>query len=215
MRGRVPPMPCQIDAAAERQHIVDDNDLLVMGPADWMTIVECEAHLLRHLPHPSPRRQRLALERVQLRIVPREHVTGELWTAADHPFQQLVEARRGAVGCSARNEIERGLNIPAENEDRLARVQERVPDEAEIVGGVLNAGEAVGPIDAPTGVVRLKDLWRRGRRRRRMSDQTTQASPLLARRRRLIIQARLNGMHRNRSARMTLSADGCRHVSAS
>ena len=80
-------------------------------------------------------------------------MAGELWAAADHPFQQLVEARRGAVGCPARDEIECGLNIPPKNEDRLARVQERVSDQAEIVGGILHARESVGSIDAPTVVL--------------------------------------------------------------
>ena len=43
MRARVPAMAGQIDAAAERQLIVDHDDLLMVAGADGMTIVEPES----------------------------------------------------------------------------------------------------------------------------------------------------------------------------
>ena len=75
-------MAGQIDAAAERQLIVDDDDLLVMAGADGMMVVEAEAHAARRAPTEPPARQRFALERVERAVIPHQDVDTQLRDAA-------------------------------------------------------------------------------------------------------------------------------------
>jgi hypothetical protein len=74
-------MARQIDAPAERQLIVDHDNLLVMGGADGMVIVKSEPNAVRHPPPQSPSRQGIALERVECAVVPRQDVAPKLWAS--------------------------------------------------------------------------------------------------------------------------------------
>ena len=166
VRRGVPAMPGQVDAAAERHRVVDDDDLLVVRAADRVMVVEAEAHLARHAPAQSPPRQRIALEGVERRVIPDQHVAAELRTPAHDEGEQRVESSRriGHRRVGAGQQIEVGLDVPADDEDRVARPQQRLARPAEVVGRVLDAAKAIGPIDAPAVVARLHD--RRARRSR-------------------------------------------------
>src|SRR4029078_12272761 len=56
MRARVPSTAREVDAATERELIVDDDNLLVMRAADGMTIVKSEAHVAMCAPAQLPSR---------------------------------------------------------------------------------------------------------------------------------------------------------------
>ena len=157
--GGVPPMPGQVDAAAERQGVVDDDDLLVMGAADRMVVVEAESHLSGHPPAEPPSRQRIAFERVERRVIPDEDVAAQLRALSHDEGEQFVEAGwRGVwwlrlIG----QEIEVGLDVPPDDEDRMARLQQRLPRPPEVVGRVLHAAEAIGALHAPAVVAGARD----------------------------------------------------------
>ena len=87
-------MAGQIDAAAERQLVVRDDDLLMVRPAEGMAIVELEADAARHPPAKPPSRERIALERVERSVIPDEDVATKLRAAPDHEREQLVEPGR-------------------------------------------------------------------------------------------------------------------------
>ena len=160
MRARIPAMARQIDAAAERQLIVDNDDLLMMASADGMVIVEPESHAARHPPSQPPARERIAFERVERAVVPRQDVTPKVRASPRDIRQQLIEPRRRlrfVWRLRARQQIGVGGDVPAQAEHALARVEQRPPDKTEIVGGVLNAVKPRRAVDAPAVPARLDD----------------------------------------------------------
>ena len=167
VRGRVPPMPRQVDAAGEGERVVDDDDLLVVRRAERMVIVEPEVHAPGHAPSQAPSREGIPLERVEGRVVPGEEVAAQLRLATHDPGQQLVEPGRRAVGRAARHEIERRRDVPPDAENGVARLEHGLPGQAEVVGGVLDAREPRCALDAPAVVPRAQDraLLRRLRAR--------------------------------------------------
>ena len=132
MRARVPAMARQIDAAAERQLIVDHDHLLVMAGADGMTVVKPEPHASRHSPSEPPSRERIALERVERSVVPRQDVATKVRATSCDIREQLVEPRRRVrrLGGDAREQIDVGHDVPAQNEDRCGapRAEPAGPD---------------------------------------------------------------------------------------
>ena len=94
MRPRIPAVPRQIDAAAERQLIIDNDNLLMMGSADGMVIVEPESHAARHPPSQPPARIRIAFERVERAIIPRQDVTPKVRASPRDILQQFIKSRR-------------------------------------------------------------------------------------------------------------------------
>ena len=152
VRARVPAMARQIDAAAERQLIVDDDDLLmVQAPTGWRSSKPNRTRS-RHAPAEPPSRERIALERVEGAVVPRQDVATKCRPPSCDICEQLVEPRwrgRPSGWRDARQQIGVGVDIPAENEHRAAGVQQRPPHQPEIVGGILNAVEAVRALDSP------------------------------------------------------------------
>jgi hypothetical protein len=152
-------MSGQVGAAAERHRIVDDDDLLMVRAADRMVVVEAESDLTRHAPAEPPPRQRIALEGVERRVVPDQNVAAQLRAAADDVGEQRVEPRRrtrrrrGRVG----QQVEIGLDVPPDDEDRMTGLEHRVAHPAEVVGGVLDAAEAIGAVHAPAIASRLDD----------------------------------------------------------
>ena len=156
-------MPGQVDAATERQRVVDDDDLLVVRAADRVMVVEAEAHLARHAPAQSPPRQRIPLEGVERGVIPDEHVAAKLRTPAHDEGEQRVQSSRWTrhrrIG--ARQQIEIGLDVPPDDEDRVARPEQRLARPPEVVGRVLDAAKAIGPIHAPAVVARVHDRGKR------------------------------------------------------
>ena len=113
MRARVPSVAGQIDAAAERELIVNDHDLLMVAAADRMAVVEAESHAARHSPAESPSRERIALERVEGPVVPDQDVAAKTWTPSRDEGQQLVEASRRLRRTARPDEIDGARRGPS------------------------------------------------------------------------------------------------------
>ena len=160
MGARVPAMARQIDAAAERQLIVDHDNLLMVGAADGMMIVEPETNASRHPPSEPPSRQRIALERVERAVVPRQDVAAKVRASSCDMREQLVEPRRRVRRRAARVQIDVRRDIPAQTEHGLAGAEQGLPDQAEVVGRVLNAIETGRALDAPAVSAGLDDPFR-------------------------------------------------------
>ena len=208
-------MAGQVDAAAEGKLIVHDDDLLMVRTADGMTIVEAEMDAAMSAPPQAPSGPRVALERVERRVVPDQDVAMQAWLLAGDEPEQLVESRRFRLRLRLRRDFVRTRrgqqihareDVPAEDEHRAASAEQRLPDQPEIVGAVLHAVELVGALDAPAVLPRLDD----GIRGCVSADPTRDSlhAGLVRRRARLISQARVSGTLTNSSAPIILAADG-------
>ena len=142
-------MAGQIDAAAERQLVVHHDDFLMVGAADRMAVVESEPDLSRHLPPETPPRQRIAFERVERGMVPDQKVATKMRAASNDKGEQLVEPGRGVGRRGPRQEINRSHDVPTQNEHCLAGVEQRLPDQPEIVRAILDAVKSARALDPP------------------------------------------------------------------
>ena len=112
MRACVPAMAGQIDAAAERELVVDHNDFLMMRATDGVVVVEAEPHAARGSPAEPPSRERIALERVERGVVPNQNVAAKLWAPTGYEDEQIAESGR-RVGNGPWLEINSCGDIPA------------------------------------------------------------------------------------------------------
>ena len=160
-------------------------------------IVEPESDASRHAPSEPPSRERIAFERVERAVVPRQDVAPELRTAADDIRHQLVQARRrlGRIRpCRIRHQVGMSRNIPTQAEHALAGVQQRPSGQAKVICRVLDAVEALSALHAPAISARLND----------------QSAGLVRRKAWLIAMAIVSGTRTNSAAPSSLSADGSR-----
>ena len=86
--GRVPAPDRQIQPAREGDRVVDDDDLLVVGGAERMRIVEVEREAGVCVPGEAIGRQRLAFQREQHREVPGEREHAQLGPAGEDVVQE-------------------------------------------------------------------------------------------------------------------------------
>ena len=109
----------------------------------------------RGVRHPQPpARQRLALERVDRAVVPRQDVATQLPGAAWSTNASSSSSRVGAsVASRAGVEIDRGREVPAEDEDRVARVEQRASHQPEVVRGILDAVNAASRVPLASSFV--------------------------------------------------------------
>ena len=63
--------------------------------------------------------------------------------------EQLVETRRRVRRRERRVQIDVGRDVPAQAEDGPAGVEQGLPDQAEVVGRILNAIKAGRAFDTP------------------------------------------------------------------
>ncbi|MDR8969652.1 hypothetical protein FEP58_06048 [Burkholderia multivorans] len=143
MRGRVPARTRQIEAADEREPVVDHDELLMMRRAARMRIVEPEHDPAMRAPARAIDGRPVALERVDHREVPREHVDPQVVPARRERVQERRERIGEAVVGAARHEPHPAVDVPAEDEHRMARTQERGPQCREIRVAVDQRREAV------------------------------------------------------------------------
>ena len=206
-------MARQIDAAAERQLIVDHDNLLMMGGADGMVIVKSESNAARHPPSEPPSRQRIALERVECAVVPRQDVAPKLWASSCDKRQQLVEPRRRVRRRDAGVQIDVGRDVPAQTEHGLAGAEQGLPDQAEVVGSILNAVKAGRALDAPAVLSRLDDsVWRVCDVAFNTRGGADHSAGLNRRNARLISNASVSGTTTNSAAPINVPGDGSRNA---
>ena len=72
--GRVPAADGEIETAAKGQAVVDDDELLMMGPAERYLVVETEIDITRRHPAELHGRQQLTLLGVENRIIPEQQL---------------------------------------------------------------------------------------------------------------------------------------------
>jgi hypothetical protein len=200
MRMGVPAVAGQIDAAAERELVVDDDDLLMVTAGDGVPIVKSKPYVPRHPPSQPPSRQRIALERVERSVVPRQNVAAKLGAATRDEGEQLRELAWRASGAATRLEIDRRRDIPAQHEHRVLRRQQRLLHEHEVVCRVLHAVKSVRTLDSPAVRARSDDQRRGGvsaDRRRAHADHT---AGLARRSARFITHASVSGTETNTAA---------------
>jgi hypothetical protein len=147
LRG-VPARVRHVHAPDERDLVVDDHELLVMGSRERMARVEPEVDAPVRVPAEANDRQQLAIERVQHREVPLEHPHVQRAAARRQRVEQrseLARKRRFAVveqACA-------GVDVPAHDRDRTLRTRERVDERAVVVLRVDQDAHTRGGLHAP------------------------------------------------------------------
>ena len=126
--------------------------------------------------------------------------------------EQFVEASRPIRRSGAGNEIDSCEDVPSEDEHTVARAQDRLPYEAEMVGGVLDAIKAIGALHTPTVPARLEDRIRVRRHivRSGNTSSTNHYAGLALRSVRLMNHASVSGTLTISTAPITVSGDGSR-----
>jgi hypothetical protein len=74
--------------------------------------------------------------------------------------EQLVESSRSVGRGSARQQIDARKNVPTKNEYGVARREQRLSDQPEVVGAVLDTLKACRAFDAPAVLPGLENRVR-------------------------------------------------------
>ena len=85
----VPAAHGQVDAAAVRDVVIDDDELLVMRRADRQVAVEQDLDALRYARAEDQARKELAVHRVEDRVIPQQNLDLELRAALQQPASSL------------------------------------------------------------------------------------------------------------------------------
>jgi len=153
----VPAIRREVEAAEERDRVVDHHELLVVTGAERVLTVETELQAAVRPPSELDRGEKLALEREYERVVPVEQAGAQTTLTLEHGVQELPQRRRQAVRHALRGlELRRGLDVPADDHDRLARAGHGLHERAKIGVGVdqdrkprrAHAAPRVPPLDA-------------------------------------------------------------------
>ena len=154
MVGRdVPAAHGQVDAAAIGDGVVDDHELLVMRRAERQMAVEQNLDSLRLAMPEDEARKELAVHRVEDWVVPQQNLDRQLWPALQQPLEQLADLDGCAVGGPrAAFEPRAAVQLPAQNEDRVLRGEQRSAERCEVVRGVDENGRARGVRAPPAGI---------------------------------------------------------------
>ena len=138
----------EVEAAREGERVVDDDDLLVVGGAERVRVVELEREAGVCVPGEAVGRQRLAFQREQDGEIPGEREHAQLGPAGEDVVQERAArsaAARRFPGCSSHAAVD----VPAEDEHDAARAADRVPESREVGVGVNQEGGAPGRRDPP------------------------------------------------------------------
>jgi hypothetical protein len=121
MRGRVPARTGQVDAAREREPVVDHDELLMMRRAERVLAIELECHVPVRAPAELVNRQPFAFECIQHREIPCEHVDAQVAPPLHQRAQKIGEPGGQAVACAGGCQLQAAIDVPADDEDRVAR----------------------------------------------------------------------------------------------
>ncbi len=147
MRGRVPAGARQVEPADEREPVVDHDELLVMRRAARMRIVEPEPDAAMRAPAGPIHGRPVALQRVDHREVPREHVDAQIVAGGRERVQEGRERVGQRVVGAAGREPHPAVHVPADDEHRVARAQQRGAQRREVRIAVDQHREAVRAAD--------------------------------------------------------------------
>ncbi|KGD59276.1 hypothetical protein DP49_6626 [Burkholderia pseudomallei] len=143
MPRRVPARARQIEAADERDAIVDHDELLVMRRAARVRAVEPEHDAVPRAPSGAVHGRPFALERVDHREIPCQHIDPQPSACVRERVQERRERLRPAVVRAVRHEPQPAVDVPADDEDRVARAPQRRAQRREIRVAVDERREAL------------------------------------------------------------------------
>ena len=156
MRARVPADARKVIAADERDGVVDDDELLVMRRAGRMPVVEAKRKPAVSAPVELVHRQPFALECVEHREIPRQHVTSHVVARRNDRVEEIAERLGQSVVRAAGDEPHPAVDVPAEDEERVARLRKRRADGREVRLAVDEKSDARRALDAPAVAARLE-----------------------------------------------------------
>ncbi len=129
--ARVPAARRQIDAAAERDRVVDDHDLLMMRAAGRMRVVVAKADPAVRLPRQAIQRRPLAVEPEDHRVIPDQDVDLQLAAAAHQVVEKVAELQLAVLAVRAQ-QARAAVEIPAGDQDRALRVARGLDERLEV-----------------------------------------------------------------------------------
>jgi hypothetical protein len=155
---RVPALARQVDAAAERDGVVDHDELLVMRPTGRVRVVELHADAPVRLPPPTEPHgaRRLPIGRIDHREIPVEHVDVQVAPAAREVVEVGPEPGPGAVVLARKVDAAIAVEVPRQDEDGVRGELRRAHERPEIVVAVDDERDAIGVGD-PAAVPALDE----------------------------------------------------------
>jgi hypothetical protein len=148
MLAGVPAAQCEIDAAAERDRVIDDHDLLMVRAAGRMRVVVAETDPAMRLPRQAVERRPLAVEPEDHRVIPDQDVDLQLAAAAHQVVEEAAELEL-AVAAVGAQQARAAVEIPAGDQDRAARVARGLDERLEIGVRIDQEPRPRGVLDAP------------------------------------------------------------------
>src|SRR5689334_5573446 len=88
-------------------------------------------------------------QRVEHRVVPRQHVSAQAWALRHDLVEELAEWLRIPVVRAVRHETHAAVDVPSEYEDRVLRLAQRGPYRREVFLTVDQKCHACGLLDTP------------------------------------------------------------------
>jgi hypothetical protein len=123
--ARVPAADGDVETAREGQRIVDHHKLLVLGGTERDRRIEAEGDLRGHLPVEGEPRQRLALVRIDQRVVPEQQMNSKVRSQPDEFGQEGRQIGREPVrGRLLAHQLGPAVDVPTNDEDGAPRLQE-------------------------------------------------------------------------------------------
>jgi hypothetical protein len=139
----------QIEAANERDRIVDHHDLLVVRGAHGVLVVEPERKPRVGAPVELVKRHPLAVHREHHREIPRQHAHAKPRLALYHLVQEIAELFGVPVVRAGRNQTDAAVDVPADDIDTALRIADGGTDRSEVIGAVDQKSDALGVLYTP------------------------------------------------------------------
>ncbi len=147
VRRGIPATDRNVEAAAEGETVVDDDDFLVMGSAEWNFIIEAEIDVARRVPAERHGGQQLALHRVDDRIVPEEELYLEVRVLPRESGNEFAECFGKVIIhlAGGTDKARAAVDVPADDQDRMAGILHRRAQGLEIMRSIDDRGGHAPP----------------------------------------------------------------------
>ncbi len=151
MRGGVPALAGEVEPAAERDRIVDDDDLLMVRPAGRMRIVELEMNTPMRFPTPPETHfdGRFPIVRIDHREVPVENIDVQVAPSACEVVEIFPELGARVIAVTFDAEAAIAVEVPCEDDDRLPRTFGGRHEHLEVIVAVDDERDPARVGDAP------------------------------------------------------------------
>ena len=155
----VPSFGGEVDATAERDRVVDDQDLLVVHRSGGVRAVHREVQPPAAEPvHQRDRRDAVpeVVERRQQSQVGLQEMDSQVGLLPEHPLQEGAQPVGAGQRRAAPLQGDPGVEVPADQQDAVAGPQHGRLGMTEVVGAVDDACQSVGGFHAPAGATGLQ-----------------------------------------------------------